>query len=182
MVTLKLHSNDATLLPDLHITCAHKKHEGKKVCPRTLSKTSQLLTAPSTGLWLPLWPPSMLSLRRNSSSVCVSSAGQARVRAHSCSRDSELWMPREHSWSWASASLQLDTMEAFIQRCWLWHSDTIAQLHWCDDGNWCEVSGSRGKKWYTWTYWQSTDNPICTLMYNFQPSRIYCILKWNTLR
>lgn len=125
--------------------CPHKlekrKEEIKTVCTLTLSNTSQLPTAPSTGLRL---PPSMLSLRRHCSSVCVSSVGQARVRARSCSRDSELWMPREHSWSWASASLQLETIEAFIQRCWLWHSDTMAQLERCgDDGDWCEVSGRK---------------------------------------
>lgn len=102
----------------------------------TLSKTSQLPTAPSTGLRLGSWTPSMLSLRRHSSSVCVSSVGQASVRARSCSMDSELWTPREHSWSCASASLQLETIEAFTQRCWLWHNDAMAQSQSCDDGIW----------------------------------------------
>ena len=114
------------------------------VWPHTLSKTSQLPTAPSTGLRLGSWPPSMLSLRRHSSSVCESSVGQARVRARSCSRDSELWTPREHSWSCASASLQLETMEAFTQRCWLWHSDSMAQSQEGEDGDW--VSGRRQRE------------------------------------
>lgn len=100
----------------------------------TLSNTSQLLTAPNTGLWLPASFPRMLSLRRHSSSVCVSSTGQARIRARSCSSDSELWTPSEQSCSWASASLQLETMEAFMQRCWLWQSDSAQQSHGRDNG------------------------------------------------
>lgn len=128
-----------------------KKNTGRASV--TLSKTSQLPTAPSTGLRLGSWPPSMFSLRRHSSSVCVSSVGQASVRARSCSRDSELWTPKEHSWSWASASLQLETMEAFTQRCWLWHSDAMAQSQSCDGGDWCEVSGKKTRCWHygKWT-------------------------------
>lgn len=117
----------------------------------TLSKTSQLPTAPSTGLRLGPWLPSMLSFRRHSSSVCVSSVGQTRVRARSCSSDSELWTPKEHSWSCASASLQLDTMEAFTQRCWLWHSDAMGQSQRCDGGGWCEVHGKE-KGWLQCNY------------------------------
>jgi len=96
----------------------------------TLSNTSQLATAPSTGLSLasrgappPPPPPSMPSLRLHASSVRESSEGQAEARARSCSWDSELWRPREQSWCWASASRQPDTMEAFTQRCCLWHSE-----------------------------------------------------------
>lgn len=127
---------------------SHRLEKSQTICTLALSKTSQLPTAPSTGLRLGSWPPSMLSLRRHSSTVCVSSVGHAWVRARSCSRDSELWTPREHSWSWASASLQLETIEAFTQRCWLWHSDTMVQSHRCDDGDWCEVSGGKGDQ--TW--------------------------------
>lgn len=106
-----------------------------------LSKTSQL--APNTGLRLGSWTPSKLSLRRHSSSLCVSSVGQAWVRARSCSSDSELWTPKEHNWSCASASLQLETIEAFTQRCWLWHSDAMGQSQRFDDVGWFEVNGKQ---------------------------------------
>lgn len=110
---------------------------------RTRSKTSQLLTDPRIGLWLPAGAPSIFSLRRHSSSVLNSSVGQARVRACSCSRDSELWTPREHSWSWASANLQLEMTEDFKQHCWLWHNDEDD-----GDGDCCEVSGRKENKQY----------------------------------
>lgn len=106
-----------------------------------LSKTSQL--APNTGLRLGSWTPSKLSLRRHSSSLCVSSVGQAWVRARSCSSDSELWTPKEHNWSCASASLQLETIEAFTQRCWLWQSDAMGQSQRFDDVGWFEVNGKQ---------------------------------------
>lgn len=122
----------------------HMLSKGKE-CKCTRSNTSQLLTDPRTGLRFPAGAPSIFSLRRHSSSVLKSSVGQSSVRACSCSKDSELWTPREHSWSWASANLQLEMMDAFKQHCWLWHNDDDDDDDDDDgrggDGHWCKVSG-----------------------------------------
>lgn len=160
--------NNRCLSNNSHITCWQKLEENNCKCTR--SKTSQLLTDPRTGLWCPAGAPSMFSLRRHSSSVLNSSVGQARVRACSCSKDSELWTPREHSWSWASASLQLEMTDAFKQCCWLWHNvnedddDGGGDGDGCEDCGWKENNSSVQQKHVAWPLHRCTHLHGCSLL------------------